>query len=242
MTITGKAILRSTKGGSGSGNYGHSGRPGKLGGSIPKGAGGGARAAGAITPSLDDKAKSYVNSLVRGKSNAEAINILENQIASRQQQVTESLVRSQTAKVRQDEAVVHQSWEGDAQNAQRIIDQSKLKLDQIKATPLSAPPASQFLNAPEKVPTRITNNANRVGLHQVRVDKTPADIMASVAGTGTHLAYNNQKIGTTSRANQLMKGGAGLITVHDNKTRKEVGRWLLNRETGKWNYTPSKNQ
>lgn len=41
MTIKGKAILHSgTKGGSGSGNFGHGGRPGKLGGSIPKGAGG----------------------------------------------------------------------------------------------------------------------------------------------------------------------------------------------------------
>lgn len=43
MSVKGKAILkRGVKGGSGSGNYGHSGRPGKLGGSIPKGAGGGA--------------------------------------------------------------------------------------------------------------------------------------------------------------------------------------------------------
>lgn len=41
MSIKGKAILkRGVKGGSGSGNYGHSGRPGKLGGSIPKGVGG----------------------------------------------------------------------------------------------------------------------------------------------------------------------------------------------------------
>ncbi len=34
-----KVELVGEKGGSGSGNYGHSGRPGKLGGSIPKGAG-----------------------------------------------------------------------------------------------------------------------------------------------------------------------------------------------------------
>lgn len=41
MPVKGKAILkRGVKGGSGSGNFGHSGRPGKLGGSIPKGAGG----------------------------------------------------------------------------------------------------------------------------------------------------------------------------------------------------------
>lgn len=35
-----QVVIEGQKGGSGSGNYGHSGRPGKLGGSIPKGAGG----------------------------------------------------------------------------------------------------------------------------------------------------------------------------------------------------------
>lgn len=40
MSVTGKAILRGVKGGSGSGNFGHSGRPGKLGGSVPKGGAG----------------------------------------------------------------------------------------------------------------------------------------------------------------------------------------------------------
>lgn len=45
-----QVVIEGQKGGSGSGNFGHSGRPGKLGGSIPKGAGGGAGAAGVEKP------------------------------------------------------------------------------------------------------------------------------------------------------------------------------------------------
>lgn len=42
MAIKGKAILHGKKGGSGSGNFGHRGRPGKLGGSVVKGGSGAA--------------------------------------------------------------------------------------------------------------------------------------------------------------------------------------------------------
>lgn len=49
MSVKGKALLKhGVKGGSGSGNFGHRGMPGHVGGSIPKGSGGGSGTEAAV--------------------------------------------------------------------------------------------------------------------------------------------------------------------------------------------------
>ncbi len=229
MTIKGKAVLRGTKGGSGSGNFGHSGRPGKLGGSIPKGAGGGAGGS------------NLGYTVTRNLSTPQGISAAIATLSPTNQQAHATLMADLQA---HDGALSAQEAQRDAYlYVKGVTTRSELLhkypglVSKVAGTDTYKPRSE--INLAKAIAESMVS---KPGIHQAKTNQTPADIMASVAGTRTHLAYNNQKIGTTSRANQLMKGGAGLITVHDNKTRKEVGRWLLNRETGKWNYTPSKNQ
>lgn len=71
-----KILAEGRKGGPGSGNFGHAGRPGKHGGSAPKGGGGGGRGGGGARTSLsgggnfsisDDRLKKVLK-IVRGRS------------------------------------------------------------------------------------------------------------------------------------------------------------------------------
>lgn len=173
-----QVVIEGQKGGSGSGNFGHSGRPGKLGGSIPKGAGGGAGAIGVdvVSQTLEDRL-AKVSRLPDGRYNGRELGEqglygvnkgyiphvgddidYYDRVGDKVQGAVVSIDRSTVTIKRTGAATVSHFTMVDVKTGTPV----KANEPAIKPTP---PPASAFLNVPESKTSpakmRAQNNATK---------------------------------------------------------------------------------